>query len=71
MTPGFGLVKWVSGSAVPQNPRPMPMPAAKSIENQDISPNSGTSSSWPSLMSPNRLMPIHVAKTTNAATMMM
>ena len=58
----------MSGSAAPQNTSPMPMPAAKSIANQDISPNSGASSSWPSLMSPNRLRPIQTAKITKKAT---
>ncbi len=27
--------KWLSGSATPQNIRPMPMPAANSMENQE------------------------------------
>ena len=71
VTPGLGVVKNVSGSDMPQKTRPMPMPAANSIENHDIRPNSGLSSSFPSLMSPNRLTPIHTAKTTKAATRMM
>jgi hypothetical protein len=68
VVPGLGLEKCDSGSATPQKTRPMPMPAANSIENQGRSPNSGTSSSAPSRMSPHRPSPTHSANATNPAT---
>ena len=50
--PGGGEAKWLSGSATPQKTSPMPMPAAKSIANHDLRPNSGSSSSLPSTTLP-------------------
>jgi hypothetical protein len=43
------------------------MPAANSSENQAPSENSGSSSSFPRRMSPNRLKPMNTAKTTKKA----
>ena len=50
--PGGGLSKKVSGSAAPQKTRPMPMPAANSIEIHENIENSGSSSSRPRGMRP-------------------
>jgi hypothetical protein len=43
-----GFAKWFTGSATAQNIRIVPMPAAKSIENQDRLVCWGRSSSAPS-----------------------
>ena len=51
---GEGLPKCESGSAAPQNTRPMPMPAAKSIANHDVREYSGSASSGPKIVSPFR-----------------
>ena len=53
-TSGRGEVKCMSGSVMPKNTRPMPMPAAKSRENQDSVENSGFSSGLPSVIPPLR-----------------
>ena len=63
----FSLKK-VSGSAAPQNTRPMPMPAAKSIANQEKTLYSGSSSSLPRRMLPIRLAAITMPNTTKAVT---
>ena len=55
--PGGGEARWLSGSATPQKTSPMPMPALKSIANQERSPNSGSSSSAPRRTCPKRLSP--------------
>ena len=47
-----GALKWVSGSATPQNIRPMPMPVANIIDTHENVENSGSESSGPSLMLP-------------------
>ena len=60
--------KKVSGSAAPQNTSPMPMPAAKSIANQDSRPYSGSSSSRPRLMLPRRLTATTIENTTKPVT---
>ena len=49
---GAGLPRWERGSAAPQNTRPMPIPAAKSIENQEVREYSGSASSGPRMVSP-------------------
>lgn len=50
--PSGGVLRWVSGSATPQNIRPMPMPVANIIETQEKVLNSGVASSSPSRMLP-------------------
>ena len=50
--PMGGALRWVSGSATPQNIRPMPMPVANIIETHENVENSGSESSGPSLMLP-------------------
>ena len=50
--PSGGALRWVSGSATPQNIRPMPMPVANIIDTQEKVENSGSESSGPSLMLP-------------------
>ena len=47
-----GVLRCVSGSATPQNMRPMPMPVANIIDTQENVENSGFESSGPSLMFP-------------------
>jgi hypothetical protein len=47
-----GALRWVSGSATPQNMSPIPMPVANIIETQENVENSGWESSGPSLMLP-------------------
>ena len=47
-----GKLKWFSGSATPQNIRPMPMPVANIIETHENVENSGSESSGPSRMFP-------------------
>ena len=51
-SPSGGVLRWVSGSATPQNIRPMPMPVANIIETHENVENSGSESSGPSLMLP-------------------
>src|SRR5699024_8356556 len=52
---GGGELKYVSGSAGPQNITPMPRPAAKSIATQENVENSGFSPSLPSGILPYRV----------------
>jgi hypothetical protein len=56
LSPSGGAFRWVSGSATPQNMRPMPMPVANIIDTQENVENSGSLSSAPSLMLPKRLI---------------
>ena len=65
---GEGLPKCESGSAAPQNTRPMPMPAAKSIANHDVREYSGSASSGPKIVSPFREKARAKPTTTNRAT---
>ncbi len=50
--PSGGVLRWVSGSATPQNIRPMPMPVANIIETHEKVVSSASESSGPSLMLP-------------------
>ena len=71
-SPGGGALKWLSGSATPQNTSPMPMPAAKSIANHEPSEKSGSSSpSFASTTLPMWEAAIQRAKKTNPATIAM
>ena len=47
-----GFAKCVTGSATPKNMIPMPIPALKSMANQEGRPNAGRSSSGPSRSAP-------------------
>src|SRR5687767_7615769 len=62
-----GVLRCVSGSATPQNIRPMPMPVANIMETQENVENSGSESSGPSLMFPNREIARYAEKITNDA----
>ena len=68
--PGGGALKWLSGSATPQNTSPMPMPAANSIANQEPNPNSASSSSLPSTRLPTGEKATQAAKNTKVLTTM-
>ena len=50
--PTGGAAKWLSGSEMPQKIRPMPMPAPKSMANQEAVLCSGRESSGPNRMFP-------------------
>src|SRR5690606_39539513 len=62
--PGGGSTKWASGSAMPKNISPMPMPALNIMAIQDTVWNSGASPSLPSGTDPYRLKASHTAKIT-------
>jgi hypothetical protein len=59
LVPGGGVTKWLSGSATPQNIRPMPIPALNIMAIHDVVRNSGCSSSAPSGMRPYLLAASH------------
>ncbi|MNM85376.1 hypothetical protein D3C81_974880 [compost metagenome] len=52
--PSGGVTKCDTGSAAPQNTRPMPMPAANSIDSQLAREKSGSASSPPMRRLPKR-----------------
>src|SRR5688572_8928933 len=65
--PSGGVLRWVSGSATPQNIRPIPMPVANIMDTQEKVENSGTESSGPSLMLPYRVKARNAENTRNPA----
>ena len=67
-SPRGGSVKCITGSATLKNSRPMPMPALKSMANQEALLYSGSSSSLPSLICPYGLTNSHSTNTRKNVT---